>query len=76
MSVPLPGTGIFCNPKATRLAHGFPITKKTPFVSERSFCLKEGFFSVCMPAAAYNACAADDALFHRLARRYIRRKAS
>lgn len=39
MSVPLPGTGIFCNPKAVRLVHGFLIIKKAPFVSERSFRL-------------------------------------
>ena len=77
MSVPLPGTGIFCNPKAVRLAHGFLIIKKAPFVSETE--LQIGWlrlFSAYRSAAAHNVCAADDAPFRRSVRRYIRRRAS
>ena len=76
MSVPLQEQAFFVTRKLRVWRMVFRLQKKAPFVSERSFCLKEGFFSVCMPAAAHNVCAADDALFHRSVRRYIRRKAS
>ena len=76
MSVPLPEQAFFVTRKlrARRMVFGL---QKAPFVSETE--LQIGWlrlFSAYMSAAAHNVCAEDGALFHRLARRYIRRKAS